>query len=198
MIWKLIVGGVGGQGIVSAGILLAETAVIYEGRHAVQSQTYGAEMRGGITRADIIISDNEVNYPKVDQTHVLACLHRKALTAYQDMIRPGGLLITDRDEAPAPKRLDCRQYELPLTAMVRERTGTTRSANLCLLGALVHITGIVELDNLKQAAADKFGSSGSHLEAIDIGRELAAQLVSRPIRLGEDSQSGRHATSARL
>ena len=73
--WKVVISGVGGQGVITAGILLAEAAVIHEGRYAVQSQSYGAQMRGGLSRADVIISDSEVIYPKVDQAHLLPCLH---------------------------------------------------------------------------------------------------------------------------
>jgi 2-oxoglutarate ferredoxin oxidoreductase subunit gamma len=198
MIWKLIIGGVGGQGIITAGILLAEAAVIREQRHAVQSQTYGAEMRGGLTRTDVVISDDEIIYPKVDQTHMLACLHRKALATYHGLIRPGGLLVTDRDTAPALKRLDCRQYELPFAAAVRERTGSTRSINLCLLGAIVQITGVVQMENLEAAVRDRYRGNESALAALKLGQELVMEAGFRAVYLGEDARSGRHATSARL
>lgn len=198
MIWKLVIGGVGGQGVISAGILLAETAVIHEGRYAIQSQTYGAEMRGGLTRTDVIISDDEIIYPKVDQTHMLACLHRKALASYYGMIRPGGLLVTDRDEAPALKRLDCRQYELPFSARVREETGSTRSANLCLLGAIVQITGVVKMEHLQEEVEERYGTIESNFTALRLGQEMVLESGVRPVYLGEDASAGRHATSARI
>ncbi len=198
MIWKLVIGGVGGQGVITAGILLAETAVIHENRHAVQSQTYGAEMRGGLTRTDVVISDDEVIYPKVDQAHMLACLHRKALASYHQMIRPGGLLVTDSDEAPALKRLDCLKVELPFTAAVRERTGNTRSANLCLLGAIARITGVVKLEHLEEAVRERYKNTPSTIEALYLGPELVEKSGFRTVNLAEDGRSGRHATSARL
>ncbi|TVR66719.1 MAG: hypothetical protein EA427_15720 [Spirochaetaceae bacterium] len=198
MIWKLVIGGVGGQGVITAGIILAETAVIQEGRYAVQSQTYGAEMRGGLTRTDVVISDDEIIYPKVDQTHMLACLHRKALASYHGLIRPGGLLVTDKDEAPALKRLDCRQYELPFAAAVRERTGSIRSTNLCLLGAIVQITGVVQMENLERAVQARYPGNADALQALRLGQEIVAESGFRTVHLGEDARSGRHATSARL
>jgi 2-oxoglutarate ferredoxin oxidoreductase subunit gamma len=198
MIWKLVIGGVGGQGVITAGILLAEAAVFHEGRYAVQSQTYGAEMRGGITRTDVIISDEEIIYPKVDQTHVLACLHRKALATYHTMIRPGGLLVTDSDEAPALKRLDCRTYQRPFTAMVRELTGNTRSANLCLLGAIVQITGVVGMEHLEAAVKERYRNNASTVDALRRGAETAIEGGFKAVQLGEMAHSGRHATSARL
>lgn len=198
MIWKLVIGGVGGQGVITAGIVLAETAVIHEGRYAVQSQTYGAEMRGGLTRTDVVISDDEIIYPKVDQTHMLACLHRKALASYHGMIRPGGLLVTDKNEAPALKRLDCRQYEIPFAAAVRERTGSIRSTNLCLLGAIVQITGVVHMENLEAAIQRRYPGNDDALEALRLGKELVVEAGFSTVKLGEDARAGRHATSARL
>ena len=198
MIWKLVIGGVGGQGIITAGIILAETAVIQEGRFAVQSQTYGAEMRGGLTRTDVIISDDEIIYPKVDQAHMLACLHRKALSAYHGMIRPGGLLVTDRDEAPALKRLDCRQYEFPFSAAVRERTGGIRNVNLCILGAIAHLTGVVQMEHLEDAIRERYSGNADALAAVKLGQELVVDSGFRSVHLGEDGRTGRHATSARV
>lgn len=198
MIWKLVIGGVGGQGVITAGILLAEAAVIHEGRFAVQSQTYGAEMRGGLTRTDVVISDEEIIYPKVDQTHMLACLHRKALATYHTMIRPGGLLVNDSDEAPALKRLDCRKYELPFTAAVREATGNIRSANLCLLGAIVQITDVVRMEHLEAAVRERYRNNTSTVDALKRGAELVVEGGFKAVQLGEDAHSGRHATSARL
>lgn len=199
MIWKLVISGVGGQGIISAGILLAETAVIHEGRHAVQSQTYGAEMRGGVTRTDVTISDESVLYPKVDQAHVLACMHVKAISQFYQMVRPGGLLISDRDEAPIPRRVDCRQVELPLIAAVREETGSERGANLCLLGAMAEITKVVSLEALEEAVKARYGTRDTNVRALNLGRELAlASGVQSHLIKGESPSSGRHATSARL
>ncbi len=178
MIWKVILTGVGGQGIISAGILLAETAVVHEGRYSVQSQSYGAEMRGGLSRTDITISDDPVIYPKVEQAHVLVCLHRKGLHAHLSSLRPGGILISDSDESPVTMRVDCRHYPLPVIAETRALLGTTRSANICSLGLLVGLTGIVGIDAMKLAVTERYEKFSEtvvqeNVRALELGMNLA-------------------------
>jgi len=175
--WKLIFSGVGGQGIVSAGILLGEAAVIHEGRHAVQTQTYGAQMRGGLSRADVTISDAPVMYPKVTQAHVLVCMHQKALNATLGMIRPGGLLMADRSEVSVDRSTDARYFELPLTETVLKELGTPRSANACMLGALVSLTNVVAADSLREAIGNRFRSSEEALAAFELGIGLVDSPV---------------------
>ncbi|MFW5694143.1 MAG: 2-oxoacid:acceptor oxidoreductase family protein [Alkalispirochaeta sp.] len=197
MSWKLVVSGVGGQGVISAGIALAEAAVIHEGRYAVQSQSYGAEMRGGLSRADVTISNSEVIYPKVDQAHVLVCLHRKALSAYASAIRPGGLLITDRDEAPVTGRIDSRQYAVPCTATTRDVTGSDRNANICMLGVLVAITGVVSVAAMEAALQARFGTHETVQQAFWAGHELGSGHAADREFYTDSHEAGRHATSAR-
>ena len=68
---RLVFSGSGGQGVITAAIILAEAAVIHEGKNATQSQSYGAAARGGATRSDVIISDEEINFPVVSQPNNL-------------------------------------------------------------------------------------------------------------------------------
>ncbi len=197
--WKIVISGVGGQGVITAGILLAEAAVIQEGRYAVQSQSYGAEMRGGLSRADVVISDSEIIYPRVDQAHLLVCLHGKALGAYGTVIRPGGILVTDADQAPIDRRIDCRQFSLPFFETARHATGSERNGNVCMLGAVVSVTRIVALDALSRAIADRFADeSEGALAALQAGYDLGAKHATEVFVQGDSREAGRHATSARL
>ena len=86
---RMVFSGSGGQGVITASIVLAEAAVLYENLNAVQSQSYGAAARGGATRSDVIISDSTIDYPKVIQPNVLVCLTQEAYTKFCDIIRPG-------------------------------------------------------------------------------------------------------------
>ena len=110
---RLVFSGSGGQGIITAAIILAEAAVLYENLIAVQSQFYGPEARGGATRSDVIISESAINYPKVIQPNVLICLTQEAYNTYYPIIRPGGLLITDTRFVEIKKKVDAQQKELP-------------------------------------------------------------------------------------
>ena len=92
---RMVFSGSGGQGVITAAIILAESAVLFEDLIAVQSQSYGAAARGGATRSDVVISDTTIHYPKVIQPNVLVCLTQEAYNSFSSIIRPGGLLVTD-------------------------------------------------------------------------------------------------------
>jgi hypothetical protein len=122
---RMVFSGSGGQGVITAAIILAEAAVLHEGLTAVQTQAYGAAARGGATRSDVIISDSPINYPKVIQPNVLVCLTQEAYTKFYDIIRPGGLLMDTRFVTPQLK-VDAVQRQLP---MYRDGDGQDRQAD---------------------------------------------------------------------
>src|SRR6056297_1510857 len=106
---RLIFSGSGGQGVITAGIILAETAVLHEVLTAVQSQSYGAEARGGATRSDSIITDVPIEFTKIVQPNVLICQTQTAYTKYRPSLRPGGRLITDSRWVHMEKSVDARR-----------------------------------------------------------------------------------------
>ena len=90
---RLVFSGSGGQGVITASIILAEAAVMYENLNAMQSQSYGPEARGGSTRSDVIISESAIHYPKVIQPNLLVCLTQEAYNTYYPISSPPGLMI---------------------------------------------------------------------------------------------------------
>ena len=92
---RMVFSGSGGQGVITASIILSEAAVLYDNLNAVQSQSYGAEARGGATRADVVLSDSIIHFPKVIQPNVLVCLTQAAYGKFYPIIRPGGEQKTD-------------------------------------------------------------------------------------------------------
>ena len=101
----MVFSGSGGQGVITAAIILAEAAVLFENLIAVQSQSYGPEARGGATRSDVIIAETQIHFPKVIQPNVLVCLTQQAYANYFSILRPGGLFITDSLGNPAKCRI---------------------------------------------------------------------------------------------
>ena len=174
---RLVFSGSGGQGLITAAIILAEAAVIHEGLNAVQSQSYGAAARGGVTRSDIIIDDQEINFPKVTQPNILVCLSQEAYDQSFALIRPGGLLLTDSTLVQTKRKADARQRSLPLYRSVQEQIGKSIVLNICMLGALQGLTGIVALDSLLEVIKDRVPAQFVDLNqrALDLGVELAAQ-----------------------
>ncbi|MBI4806241.1 MAG: 2-oxoacid:acceptor oxidoreductase family protein [Desulfovibrio sp.] len=145
---RLVFSGSGGQGVITAAIILAEAAVLHEGLVAVQSQSYGPEARGGATRSDVIISDEPIHYPKVLQPNVLVCLTQEAYNKYSPIIRPGGLLITDTRYVTTQRSVDARHVELPLYESVLEKLAQPIVLNICMLGALLGLTRIVRPESI--------------------------------------------------
>ena len=140
----MVFSGSGGQGVITAAIILAESAVLYEDLIAVQSQSYGAAARGGATRSDVVISDTTIHYPKVIQPNILVCLTQEAYSSFSSIIRPGGLLVTDSRFVKTERKVDARQRELPMYQTVAEKIGKPIVFNICMLGAVISLTGIVK------------------------------------------------------
>lgn len=140
----MVFSGSGGQGVITAAIVLAEAAVLYDNLNAVQSQFYGPEARGGATRSDIIISDSVIHYPKVIQPNVLVCLTQDAYNKFYPVIRPGGLLITDTRHVKAEKKVDAQQKELAMYETIMEEIGKPIVFNICMLGAVIRLTKLVK------------------------------------------------------
>ena len=141
--------GEGGQGMILAGIILAEAATIYEGRNAVQSQSYGPEARGGASKSEVIISSGEIDHPEVLLPDVVVTLSQEAFRKFASTVKPTGLLIVDADKvnsSSAPKAI-----RLPITKMAFESTGRVITANTVALGVLVGLTKVVSRQALEKA-----------------------------------------------
>lgn len=174
---RMVFSGSGGQGVITAAIIIAEAAVIYENLNAVQSQSYGAAARGGATRSDIIVSDADIHFPKVIQPNVLVCLTQEAYNAYYAIIRPGGLLLTDKRYVKTEKKVDARQVELPMYRSVIDSIGKPIVFNICMLGAVVSLTQIVQPESILKVLESRIppGFIEMNRQALELGLELGQQ-----------------------
>lgn len=175
---RIIFSGAGGQGIITAAVLLSEAAVLHEGLNAVQSQSYGAEARGGAVRSDVIISDREIRFPKVTQPNVLVCLTQKAYSTFSSLIRPGGLLLTDSYYVKQEKKVDARQVELDMYRKIKDEIGHPRTLNVCMLGALISLTPVVKPRSITKVLKSKIPSEllDVNVQALQLGLNLAEGL----------------------
>jgi 2-oxoglutarate ferredoxin oxidoreductase subunit gamma len=175
---RLVFSGSGGQGVITAAIILAEAAVLYENLVAVQSQVYGPAARGGATRTDVIISKSTINYPKVIQPNVLVCLTQEAYNKYYPIIRPGGLLITDNRFVKIQRKVDAQQKELPMYRNVMENIGKPIVFNICMLGAVIALTKIVKSDSIMEVLKDRIpqGFIEMNRNALELGMKLTEDV----------------------
>jgi 2-oxoglutarate ferredoxin oxidoreductase subunit gamma len=142
--------GFGGQGIISAGRITGQAAVIYDGKHSVLIQSYGPEARGGACAAEVIVSDRQVDYPMVVQPDVGVIMSQEGYEKYGHDLRPGGLLLVDQDLVQHEPRSDVQVVEVPATRLA-ESLGRRIVANVVMLGALGAAWPTVSRDALLKA-----------------------------------------------
>jgi 2-oxoglutarate ferredoxin oxidoreductase subunit gamma len=167
--------GTGGQGMILAGILLADAAV-RDGKKVAQTQSYGPEARGGTSRAEVIISDREIHYPEVLSADVLLCMSQEACDRYADQIMERGLLILDADlVSRAPTT---RAVRVPMTELARETTQKEITANVVSLGLLAGLTEVVSREALEGAvrAHAPQGTEELNLKALAAGFKAAERV----------------------
>jgi 2-oxoglutarate ferredoxin oxidoreductase subunit gamma len=148
---EILIGGVGGQGVVLSGILLGTAATLFEGKQAVQTQSYSSELRGGSARAEVIISEEPVTDPQVRRPDILIALAEEALPKYIDKIKPKGLLVIDSDLVKGAKIGNYEILSIPATSIADKEMGNIVVANLIILGALLKKTGLLSVEAMEKA-----------------------------------------------
>lgn len=178
--------GFGGQGIILMGIALARAAALYDvikdengerTRYATQTQSYGPSARGGHSRCDVKISDEEIHYPFIETPDILVVLSEQAYRKYSNDLETKGIMILDSDlvkENPS-----CKYFKIPATKIAEEELGTRIVANMVMLGAVQEITRIVSWDALLRAVLEMVPKMTHDLNksALERGRELARHIV---------------------
>lgn len=172
------IAGFGGQGIVLAGVLLGRAALA-DGRYVVQSQSYGAEARGGAARSEVIISPEPIAYPEVIAPHILVAMSQAALDRYLAELRPEGTLIADAELVrQIPDRPGLRCWRGAFTRIAGEELGRAIVANIVMLGFMAAVTDVVTWDSLCQAVrlGVPQGTEELNLQALARGKALAQAL----------------------
>jgi len=163
--------GAGGQGVITAAIILGEAAAIHEGLNAVQTQVYGPEARGGSTRADVVISKDPIRFPKVVNPHVLVCLTQEAYDKYGRIVQPGGVLLIDSLYVTNVKNTEAQQVILPIFETTRKEINNTVVFNIAVLGCILALTNIVRPESVLKALRTKIAPSylDINTKALELG-----------------------------
>jgi len=141
--------GEGGQGMILAGIILAEAAAIYDNKNAVQTQSYGPEARGGASKAEVVIAAGSIDHPEVIAADVLLAMSQEACDKYASNLKRDGVLIVDAEKVgrvTVPHAI-----KIPITRLALETTGKAITANVVALGALVGLTKVVSPQAIEKA-----------------------------------------------
>ncbi|MCF6459730.1 2-oxoacid:acceptor oxidoreductase family protein [Clostridium sp. Cult3] len=181
---ELRLSGSGGQGLILAGIILAEAALL-DGKNVVQSQSYGPEARGGASKAEVIISDDIINYPKVDKCDILLSLTQKACDKYIDSLKPGGTLILDDTVENRPDRDDIKIYSIPILETASKDLGKPMVANIVALGSIYELTKIVKRESLEKAVLNRVPRGTEELNKMALGEGFKLILNHKESSYGE-------------
>lgn len=172
--------GFGGQGVILAGIILGKSASLFDNKEAVQTQSYGPEARGGASKCEVVISDDTVDYPKVESPDILVAMSNEALIKYIVDLKDNGILIVDPDTTDVEDVKDYIEehninvYEAPATKTATDEIGLKIVANIVMVGAITKITGVIS----KQAAIDAIedsvpkGTEKKNVSAFEAGYAL--------------------------
>lgn len=179
------IAGFGGQGIILAGIVIGKAAALYDNLEAVQTQSYGPEARGGASKTEVVISDEQIDYPKVQKPDILVALSQEALNAYLDDIKDNGTLIIDPDMIneeellPFVKKHNIKLYKAPVTRTAEEKIGLKIVANIVMIGAITKMTKVISEDAARKAVLESVppGTEKKNLQAFEAGAALASKEV---------------------
>ena len=172
--------GEGGQGMILAGIILAEAAAIYDNKNATQTQSYGPEARGGASKAEVVISQGEIDHPEVITADVLVAMSQEACDKYAGNLKKDGLLIVDQERVGRVP--SSRAIKVPITRLAQEASGKSITANVVALGVLVGLTNVVSRQAITQAVSARApkGTEEMNREALTAGFAAADLVAKKP------------------
>jgi 2-oxoglutarate ferredoxin oxidoreductase subunit gamma len=164
--------GFGGQGIILAAVILGRAAALYDGKHAVQTQVYGPEARGGASMSAVIIDDEPILYPEVHVPDIYVIMSQEGFERYGSNAPKEAVMLIDSDMVEG--RPPCIFHEIPATSEARNTLGKVIVANIVMLGAVVAATGIVSDAAIEKAVLDSVpkGTEKLNLSALKRGMEL--------------------------
>lgn len=142
--------GSGGQGIILATVILAEAAVL-AGKHTAQSQSYGPEARGGACKAEVIVSENEIGFTKVQKPTFLMALTQKSLDKYSENLPKDCLVLIDENLTIPENLKGYKVVKLPILATAAEKVGKLMTANIVAVAAINGLLHLVDDESLKKA-----------------------------------------------
>ncbi len=168
--------GFGGQGLITAAVIFAEAVGVHDGKYVCQTQSYGPEARGGKSRAEVVISDTPIDYPKARQLDLLLAMNQAACDTYYRDLKPDGLLVVDSslvEQYPTN-----RVIAIAFTRIAKEELGREMVANMVALGAVGLLSGQVISNSLEKALLARVppGTEELNKTALHRGMDEAAKI----------------------
>ena len=170
---EVLFSGFGGQGIILSAGILGRAAALYDHKHAVQTQVYGPEARGGASMGQVIIDDEPILFPKVRNPDLFVIMSQEGFEKYGRSAGEHATMLID--SGLVHDRPVCRCIGIPATREAKETLGRDIVANIIMLGSLIRSTAVVSEESLEKAilASVPKGTGELNLKAMHLGFELA-------------------------
>jgi 2-oxoglutarate ferredoxin oxidoreductase subunit gamma len=188
LLTEIRIAGFGGQGVILAAAVIGKAKAIFQGGYATMTQSFGPEARGGSSSAQVILSNEPILYPYVTHPDVLVVMSQEAYTRFAPQLKPGGILITERDLVRVDKyATGVRAFGIPATRLAEE-LGRKLVLNIVMVGFFGAVTRLTDPEALRNAVADSVPPAMQklNLAAFDKGFEYGSQLLTR---LAENADS---------
>ncbi len=173
---EIIIAGFGGQGVLSMGKILAYSGVM-QNKEVSWMPSYGPEMRGGTSNVTVIISDERISSPCLNQFDTAIILNQQSMDKFENSVKPGGVLIYEPNGITEhPTRKDINIYQVAATDKAAE-IGIMKLFNMIVLGGFLKLKPIINQEFLKKGLEKSLPERHHHLipdniNAVEIGKEL--------------------------
>ncbi len=175
--------GFGGQGIITAGYILGKASALYDDRYVTFIKSYGPESRGGACSAQVIIGEEEINYPQLVEPELLVTMSQEAYDKYADELKSGGTLLIDSDLVDVDdSRRDVAVHAIPATRIAENEIGRKIVANIVMLGFVAAHTDAVSAEAVREAVLSSVpkGTEEMNQAAFDAGYAYATGEETQP------------------
>lgn len=182
MKFELRITGLGGQGAITAGHVFGNAAALHEGKEVVVTEGYSPYVTGGWSRADVVVSDEPIDYPLVTKLDALATMYQEGLSLNMKMVKPNGVVVVEQRLVDLSKVVGDKRVFPIAAAAAAESLGKKVLMNIVMLGATVALASPHSMEPLKLAVAERFPKAAElNVKALDAGADLAAKAKGRSI-----------------
>ena len=189
--WELRFAGIGGQGNMLAGTIIAETAIHYDHHFATQVPTYTSQVRGGPTKSDVIISDEPIEFPEATRLDFMLALDQRTYDMYKGDLRNHAVVLVDNNlvRVSAQDQGLWDVYGYPIVRAAKYEVGNVLTANILAVGMTVELTPAVNKENVRQAIQNRIRPAllEVNMKAFDMGIQAAKALHLQKIRQRADT-----------
>ena len=173
--YNIRLSGAGGHGLIQAARIIAEAAAIYDNKNAAESRSYGPEARGSASRAEIIISDEAIDYPRAEAIDFLMALTQQAYDKYIKDLQPKGTVVVDSHVKTSDETKDRKVYSVPFLEIAEKECGKPAMVNIVALGFFARVNEAVGKKSIQQAILARIpkNSEDIYIKAYNAGLNAA-------------------------